>query len=240
MQLDVTLTPRELDRLDRHGHTVAVIDVVRASTTMVQGLAAGAMAFIPVPSVAAARRTAKSLGHDKVLLGGERGGVAVSGFNLGNSPLEYTPERVSGQTIVFTTTNGTAAIAAARSAQSIIIAAFVNLDAVVAYLQTAGTDVTIAAAGRLGRPALDDTICAGLIVNQLLEGGPWTPTDTALLARQSANDQATQIRELLSQAASGQALKRLALEADLDFCAQLNLYNLVPRVEEGRVVISVP
>lgn len=239
MQLDVTLTPPELDRLDRRGHVVAVVDVVRASSTMINGLANGCRAFVPVPSVAAARRTAAVLQPKNPLLGGERGGLAVRGFDLGNSPWEYTADRVKGRTVVFTTTNGTAAIAAGAEARQVIIAGFVNLEAVARYLTAASSDVTVAAAGRGRRPALDDTICAGLVVERILDliKGSLELTDGARLALETARGQRPRIRELLSMAASGRHVTALGLERDLDFCAQLDVFDLVPRVVEGRVVL---
>lgn len=240
MHLDVTLTPAELSRLDRHTHAVVVIDVVRASTTMIHGLASGCRAFIPVPSVAAARRTAKALDRSDVLLGGERGGVPVRGFHLGNSPGEYGPDRVGGKTVVFTTTNGTAAIAAATGARAVLIAAFVNLQAVAALLAKDRGDVTIAAAGRQGRPALDDTVCAGLIVHYLIQVAPadYTLSDGARLALETGRGQQDRLREMLSQAASGRALTALGFEQDLDFCARLDAYDLVPSVVDGRVMLA--
>lgn len=239
MQLDVTLTPAELDRLDRRSHIVAVIDVVRASSTMVNGLANGCRAFVPVPSVAAARRTAKVLAPEDPLLGGERGGVAVRGFDLGNSPWEYTPERVRGRTVVFTTSNGTAAIAAGAEAKQVVIAAFVNLEAVARYLSAANSDVTIAAAGRLGRPALDDTICAGFIVHRLVElaKGAHELTDGARLALEVAHGQRGRVRAMLDSAASGRHVTALGLAHDLDFCARIDTFDLVPKVVEGRVIL---
>ena len=112
MEIDVTFTPNELGKTSREGRVVVVIDVVRAATTMCTGLANGAAAFLPVRSVTAARRRAQAIPEGQRLLGGERGGVPPAGFDLGNSPLDYTPERVAGQQIVFTTTNGTATLAA--------------------------------------------------------------------------------------------------------------------------------
>lgn len=238
MQLDVTLTPSELDRLDRRSHVVAVIDVVRASSTMINGLANGCRAFVPVPSVAAARRTAKVLEPENPMLGGERGGLTVKGFDLGNSPGEYTAGRVRGRTVVFTTTNGTAAITAGAKAKQVIIAGFVNLEAVARYLTAANSDITVAAAGRGSRPALDDTVCAGLIVERVVDlaKGAHELTDGARLALEAARGQRPRIREMLGMAASGRNVTALGLEHDLDFCARLDAFNIVPRVVEGRVV----
>lgn len=238
MQLDVTLTPGELDRLDRRTHTVAVIDVVRASTTMIHGLSNGCLEFVPVPSVAAARRTARALPQTDLLLGGERGGVAVAGFDLGNSPEEYSRQRVAGKTIVFTTSNGTATIAAAAEAHAIIIAAFINLEAAAQKLARAGTDVTLAAAGRGGRPALDDTVCAGMLVQRIcdLATEPFFLTDGAHLAAAAARAYEERTGALLDQAASGRAVKSLGFPRDIDACSPLNTHDLVPRVIDGRVV----
>lgn len=242
MQLDVTMTPSELDRLDRRSHTVAIIDVVRASTTMIEGLSNGCLDFVPVPSVAAARRTAHALGHHEVLLGGERRGVAVTGFHLGNSPLEYTAERVAGKTIVFTTTNGTAALAAAAEAKAVIIAALVNLEAAAQHLAAVGTDITLAAAGRQGRPALDDTVCAGLLAQRIVDLAPgvFSFTDGAAVAVAASMGYRNRTEPLLEEAAAGRAVRALGLGHDIAFCARLDSHHLVPYVLEGRVVRSAP
>src|SRR3972149_9874236 len=108
MQIEVTLTPAELRATELAGKTVVVIDELRASSTIVQALGNGARAVFPVASIPEARKHAGQM--NGVLLGGERGGLRIPGFDLGNSPSEYTRDRVAGKTIVLTTTNGTRAV----------------------------------------------------------------------------------------------------------------------------------
>lgn len=239
MEIDVTFTPAELARVALHGRVVVILDVVRASTTIVQGIASGCEVFLPVPSVAAARRLARGLPAATRLLGGERGGARVLGFDLGNSPWEYLPERVAGKTIVFTTTNGTSAINAARGAGETLIGAFVNLGAVTRRLAQRGSDVTLAAAGRAGRPVLDDVVCAGMMAQEVvtLLGDSCTLTDAARIAVQASVSYRGRLRALLEESASGRALLNIGYDRDLDFCAQLSVLDVVPRVVDGRVVL---
>lgn len=244
MEIDVTFTPAELARAALRDRVVVILDVVRASTTMIQGIASGCEAFLPVRSVAAARRLARELPEANRLLGGERGGARVPGFDLGNSPWEYLPERVAGKTIVFTTTNGTAAINAARGAGETLIGAFVNLGAVTRRLAQRGSDlptgqagVTLAAAGRGGRPVLDDVACAGMMAQEVvtLLGGSCSLSDAARIAVQASVPYRGRLRELLEESASGRALLSIGYDRDLDFCARLSVLDVVPRVVEGKV-----
>jgi len=128
-QIDVYLLPALVEPADLAGKAVAVIDVLRATTTIIQALAAGAAEVIPCLEVEEARRIAVPLGG-RAVTGGERGGKQIPGFDLGNSPAEFTPERVAGKTVVFTTTNGTRAMQRCKEARRVLVAAFTNLSAV--------------------------------------------------------------------------------------------------------------
>ncbi|HEX5521730.1 MAG TPA: 2-phosphosulfolactate phosphatase, partial [Longimicrobiaceae bacterium] len=129
MRLDVFFSPAELSAGEINGRTVVVIDVLRAGTTIVEALAAGARAIYPAASTEEAIRIATNLGRSEVVLCGERKCLPIEGFDLGNSPREFTPERVSGKTLVMTTTNGTRAILASLEAERVYVAAFANLGA---------------------------------------------------------------------------------------------------------------
>ncbi len=235
MKIDATFTPSELARADLRDRTVVVLDVVRASSTIAQGMANGAAAFIPVRSVTAARRAARQYPPAVRLLGGERDGVRIPGFDLGNSPREYTRERVSGKAIVFTTTNGTAAISAAKAAQRIYVGAFVNLAAVADCLLREDADVTLAAAGRNNRPVLDDVACAGAFIQELQQQLGCELTDSAKIALRLWEPYQGRVRDLLADSASGQALIRIGYDLDLDFCAQIGVLNVAPQVVQGKV-----
>lgn len=235
MKINVTFTPSELARSDLRDRTVVVLDVIRASSTIAQGMASGAAAFVPVRSVTAARRAARQYPPALRLLGGERDGVRIPGFDLGNSPREYTNERVSMKTIVFTTTNGTAAISAAKAAQRIYVGALVNLTAVADCLLREGADVTLAGAGRSDHPVLDDVACAGAFIHALQQKVRCELTDSAKIALRLWEPYQGRVRDLLVDSASGQALIHIGYDLDLDFCAQIGVLNVAPRVVQGKV-----
>ncbi len=148
------------------GGVAVVIDVLRACTTIVYALAAGAEMIIPCLEVHEAFRIAGQLPSGSVLIGGERQGVMVEGFDLGNSPGEYTPEKVAGRKIVFTTTNGTQALARCRQAQRVYLGAFVNVSALCRRL-LAAERIHLICAGTRGEVSRDDILLAGLIVERL-------------------------------------------------------------------------
>ena len=128
MRIDVFFTPRELNR-QLTGRVAAVIDVLRATSTIVEALANGARSVYPAATMDDAVRLAQSLGRKEVLLCGERGSRKIEGFDLGNSPLEFTREAVADKVVVMTTTNGTPALVAGSTADRCVVASFLNLSA---------------------------------------------------------------------------------------------------------------
>src|SRR5262249_17832657 len=129
MRVHVALTPADASGLALDGHTALVVDVLRATTSVVAACAAGCVRGIPVADACAAREGLNRFAADETLLAGERGGEPIAGFHLGNSPLEFTADRVRGKTIFLTTTNGTAAMRTAASAASAAVAALTNVSA---------------------------------------------------------------------------------------------------------------
>ena len=149
------------------GGLAVVIDVLRASTTMITALANGATRVVPVADLDEARRGAAER-SPPALLGGERGGVCIPGFDLGNSPLEYTADRVAGRTVVITTTNGTAALHACLGGRVILIGGIVNRTAVaqtIRRLGRAGEPVHLVCAGTDGLVTAEDLLAAGAILD---------------------------------------------------------------------------
>ena len=132
------------------GATLVVIDVLRATTVIPHALAVGAKAVIPCLEVEDAVQAAARLPAGQAVLGGERGGLKIDGFDLGNSPDEYTPQTVAGKTLVFTTTNGTRAMMHCRQAQRVLLGSFVNASAIVDAL-AADRDVRLLCAGTARR-----------------------------------------------------------------------------------------
>ncbi len=173
-------TPEELG-----GGTAVVIDVLRATTTIVYALEAGAKEVIPCREIEEARALAEKFPRRDILLGGERMGRPIADFDLGNSPEEYLSFEVDGRTIIFTTTNGTQAMALARSAKQILLAGFVNVSAVVRKL-LGREEVHLLCAGTDGEFSEDDLMLAGLIVERLqkLGGMIYALNAQALTARE--------------------------------------------------------
>lgn len=207
---------------------VVVIDVLRATSTIITALANGCRGLVPVGSPAAARREAARLAGERPLLGGERNGLKIKGFDLGNSPLEYRPEVVRGRTIVFCTTNGTRALLRARKAGRVVLAAFLNAASVARWLKAEGRNWLFFCAGSKGYFSWEDFMCAGLVLTTLKALEPGLKLGDGARA---ALELATSSRELFGIHA--EYLRQLGLAADVDFCRQLNVFDLVPFYADG-------
>jgi 2-phosphosulfolactate phosphatase len=252
----VFFLPGLVDPADLAGRRVVVIDVLRATTTIVWALANGAREVVPFEEVAEARRMAAESGGG-ALLGGERQGKKIAGFDLGNSPAEYTAERVSGKSIFFTTTNGTRAMQACREASTIWMGAFANLDALCEQLAQS-PDWDVVCAGTDGQVTREDVLLAGALVSQVVMGGKNeeksekseeeeksedirrmevpTPTlnDQALMAAElwrSAEGPSrlttTRLTQLLHHTHGGRNLLEIGQGEDIARAAQMNKFPLI-------------
>jgi 2-phosphosulfolactate phosphatase len=248
MRVDVLTTPGELEGEDLSGALVVVVDVVRASTTLLAGLEAGARRVHAVESVEDALDLRRSIGEDDVVLCGERGGRRIEGFDLGNSPLEFEPESVAGKILVCTTTNGTRTLSRCESADELWLGCFRNRAALVDSSEKVlrgelegphPSRLLIACAGKEGRLGLDDQLCAGLIVEGLAVSVPGTRlSDGARSARATAKEIGMPTAAFLATTAAGEALVDIGLEADLEYCAELDVSRSVPRWEAGGFSLS--
>ena len=234
--IDVALTLEEAGAIPLAGATVVVLDVVRASTTIAAALAGGARAVVPVGSPEEARARAKAWIDGPVLIGGERGGAPPPGFDCGNSPAEYTPARVAGRTVVFTTTNGTRALLAVGGARRIAVGGFVNAAAVSRWAGAERGDVVLVCAGERGRFCLEDAVCAGLLVSRLAAAAGDPMTDAARGALALWERYAGRLPEMLKDAAWAQALTAQGRGSDLPLCIALDVHDVVPVVLDGTLV----
>jgi 2-phosphosulfolactate phosphatase len=234
VRVDVAPTPAALAPATLAGATALVIDVLRASTTIVTALEHGCLALVPVAEVDEARRRVADF--PGALLAGERGGDPPAGFDLGNSPLEFTRERVAGRTIVFTTSNGTRALLAARAAAAVGVAGFANLSAAAEWALGRGDDVVVVCAGELGGRALEDEICAGLLVDRLL--GRAAPGPAAAEAAEAARPYAGDLARLAADAPHARRLAAKGRGPDVAACLTLDAFGLVPlyRADVDKVV----
>lgn len=229
----VHLLPTLLDDLPLAGTVAVVIDLLRASTTITTALAAGADGVVPCSTVDDALRSATQFAHGDVLLGGERQGMLIDGFDLDNSPSAYTPQRVGGKRIVFTTTNGTAAIASSAAAERILIGCFANFNAVVDLLIRDGRPVRLICAGTGGEVSAEDVVCAGAFAAALWKhhGHPPIEHDQTLLALalwESVGKTADSFLRALRNSRGGRNLQRLGFDADIVTASQWDTHSVVP------------
>ena len=213
------IPPREAPP-DLRGAAAVAIDVLRASTTLTAALAAGARSVLAVGELDEARALAAE-GEVRPLLAGERNCLAPEGFDLGNSPLEMTAQRVRGRELVATTSNGTRALLWGAGAERLLLAGFVNLEASARRLARASGDVHLVCAGADGRPTLDDVACAGALARRLFELRPdLEPDDGTQIALAAAPRDAAALLTLLLESGPGRRLVRLGMDADVRFAAQ--------------------
>jgi len=249
--LNVYALPKLVDPRELSAATVVVIDVLRASTTIVHALEAGAREIVPCQGVEEARRLAREFPDGDVLLGGERGGLPIEGFHLGNSPEDYEPLKVRGKLIVFTTTNGTQAIAHARLASRVLIGAFVNASAVVREL-LAAEQIHLLCAGTNGQFGEDDLLLAGMLVDRLLRaaGMVFRQNAQAITAREywlhrfslphslgAEPLEPEKLAAVLRTSLGGHKLASLGLDADILAAARIDRFQAVPQVDRrtGRI-----
>ncbi len=238
MHVEVFLTGYQIDEEDVERRTVVVIDVLRASSTIIAALANGARAVIPVADMDQAGKIAMNLDPSTYLLGGERDGDRIDGYHLGNSPLEYTPDVVKGKTIILNTTNGTRTIWNVRNAQHLVIGGFLNATRVVQFIREAGLDVTIVCAGRNNRVALDDTLCAGLLLYRLWEGQePAYVSDAAHIALTQYLHDRDRLADALRHSNHARWLTEKGYGADVEYCLQLDTLPVLPYYRENRLVL---
>ena len=207
-----------------------VIDVLRATTTIVHALAAGCTCVRPCATIEEAKALADEMRVGRVLLGGERGGLPLPGFDVGNSPREYTPKLCRGKTVVLTTTNGTRALLCAAVAQRVLVAAFVNYSAVCEQLRQEARPIHIVCAGNAGEIALEDTLLAGALVDCLCDSQEVRLNDGARLAWDCFENHGQVLLGALEVSQGGAALRRLAYDEDIRVAAQVDLFALVPEV----------
>jgi 2-phosphosulfolactate phosphatase len=240
MELSLYTHAGELPEGAAKGRHVVVVDVLRASSTIVHACENGIERIIPVAEVEDATRLVSTLDRKKTLLGGEREGVKIEGFDLGNSPLEYASKKVKGKTLIFSTSNGTIAIAQSAPAREILIGCFLNLSAVASYLiSTRAKSVALLCAGNLGQLSLEDLVCGGHIIDRIVTGSrAKTDLNDGAIAARSLAACFEDVGLMVRGSGHGRRLAELGFEADLDFCSKIDKYGTVPIVEDGRISLK--
>lgn len=244
MRIDVLLGEAAVAPADVADRVVVVIDVLRAATTVATALHHGARVVIPFETVDETATRAKAYERGEVKLAGERRMKRIDGFDLGNSPAEYTRDAVGGFPILYTTTNGTAALAATHGARACFFAAFVNAAATVAAVSdSAGGDhdVLIICAGSDRTIGLEDVVCAGRLVRGLLEAAPGaTRGDGARVAELVERPFLGGIASLAHEAEHARALGAAGFEADVAACLSLDQFDVAVRYHDRQLHLNTP
>lgn len=235
MKVQTYFTAGSAESREMEGATAVVIDVIRATSTVVEALANGARAIYPTVSTEEAIRLASSLGREDTLLCGERKGLKIDGFDLGNSPREFVAEKVADKPLVMSTTNGTRAFAAASGADRVLAASLLNLSAA-AEAAAAAERLVLVCAGKEDRFSLDDAVCAGHFLMRVgeLAGGALELDDASRAALHLARELEPDA-EFLAGTAAGRALVDVGLQEDLPFCARLDRHALAPEMDDGMI-----
>jgi 2-phosphosulfolactate phosphatase len=236
MTIDTSLFPAGFTPDQALGKRAAVIDVLRASASIIAALQHGAreIRLFETPEEAIRKRDSSAKGA--VLLCGERGGKRIPGFDIGNSPSEYGPARIRGKTLWFTSTNGSRAVLkAARTAKQVIIAGFGNMAAAASTLISGGGDCILICAGKEGRFSLEDAACAGMLAERIRAETPGVchltdETLTAVLIYRHFKDD---LPGLLQGCEHGRALRQIGMGRDLDTCAVTDASQVVPACRRG-------
>ncbi|HJU72605.1 MAG TPA: 2-phosphosulfolactate phosphatase [Gemmatimonadaceae bacterium] len=232
MRLEVYFGGAEVTPAETQGRVVVVLDVLRASTSIAVALANGARAIVPCESAEEAINLSRSFERRDVRLAGEMRMLPIPGFDLGNSPADFSPSAVDGKTIFLATTNGTRMLTSIQGARDVLVGAFVNFRAVLAMLRTAaraGADVAIVCAGRDRKFALEDAVCAGRYVRGIRRRLTNIEVNdaarvAALLDRRYGTDVETALRE----SEHGRALVEAGLAADVATCAAVDSVPILP------------
>lgn len=240
MEVQVFFAPGEITEDAVRGRTVVVIDVLRASTTIITAIHNGARGIIPAKSLEDATEMVSKLGMDDVLLCAEREMERVEGCDLGNSPAEYTRERVEGRLLVLSTSNGSRAIVASQSARKVIVGGYVNAGRVVDEIAE-GDSVVIACAGHHGGFSLEDTACAGFLLHRLSEstGREILPlNDGAWVALELGKRTPKSPLRMLRRAAHSRRLEAAGYGSDLALCADVDSHPVLPILKDYVIVDS--
>ncbi|WP_441001117.1 2-phosphosulfolactate phosphatase [Fodinibius sp. SL11] len=234
-KIDVFSSAYSFKEEDVRDKTVVIIDVLRASSTMVTALQNGAKGVIAVEDMDDASKISHNLDAQSFLMSGEKNGITIDGYDLGNSPLEHTEEVVKGKTIILNTTNGTKAIRRCSLADPIIVGSFLNLKAIVEYLQKLDDEeVLLVCAGWRGRLSLEDILCAGNIIYDLCGGNlPIEARDGAKVAFGLYEKFGDDIENSIKSSNYAIRLKDIVSVDDLEYCCQRSITDILPALNEG-------
>lgn len=221
--IDICLTPDLLHQYELDGKIAVIVDILRATSCMVSGLANGVKEIVPVSTL----EECIALQRIGYMAAAERDGAKAEGFDMGNSPFEYMEEKVKGQKVAVTTTNGTLALNKSLAAKEILVGAFLNIGAMVEYLKTKEEDVIIVCAGWKGKFNLEDTLFAGALCHRL-KGNYGFACDAPLAAEAMYLTAQKDIFGYMKNSSHAKRLAKLNVIKDIEFCSRESIYDVIP------------
>lgn len=239
MEVDIQFLPTPLDSKTLSKKNVVVIDVLRATSVIIHALSEGAVEVIPVATVDEAFEKVKRFPQGTTLLGGERHSQKIEGFDLGNSPREYVAEKVRGKRIILTTTNGTKAFNFVSLGKVILICSFFNLKATARRCLSFEKDLLIFPSGDEGNFSLEDVVCGGMLIEEMKKVRPSIRfTDATQAARIIYERFKENLLEAFSISRHGRDLIQKGFKEDLSYCAQTDLFEIVPIFRDGGIKVT--
>ncbi len=240
MKIDLYLTPIPFGKADIENKTVVIIDVLRSSTSICAALKSKAKGVIPVDDPGDAAEMWTKIGTENALLAGERGGIKIENFQLGNSPLEFTPKSVGNKFVIMTTTNGTAPFEKTSSASIVLSGALVNVSLVAEKISTANNNVVIACSGRDGHFSIEDTICGGLLIDLLTHKYHKTLelNDAGELALLLYNNNKNELKETIAKGEHGRHLASIGFATDVETACSVDSIPVLPILKDGRLILD--
>jgi 2-phosphosulfolactate phosphatase len=236
MRVDLVQLPALLEERHLRDRVVVVFDVLRATTTMAAALAAGVAQIRVFGSIDAARQAAAAFDGPKLLCG-ECECLRPEGFDLGNSPADFTTKS-AGKTAFMSTTNGTRAILAAVAAPKLFIGAIVNASATAQRLASLGMNVTLLCAGTNGQPAIEDMLGAAAVMDALTRHTAIEPeSDSVAIARHLYNSCRENLQAAMTQSAGGRNLLRAGLPEDIEWASRLDALNTVGVIQHDPLAV---
>jgi 2-phosphosulfolactate phosphatase len=229
-KIDVCLSPDLLHLYDVNNKIVIIVDILRATSCMVTGIAHGISGIIPVATL----EECKEHQCKGLIAAAERDGKKVEGFEIDNSPFSYMNPELKGKDLVMTTTNGTLALSKSIGAKEILIGAFLNISALTKHLLSQAHDVLIICAGWKGKVNID-TLFAGAVVNELREEFELA-CDSPLLAETLFLSSRGNMFEYLKNSSHFNRLKKLNVEKDIEFCLRRDVYKVIPVLKGIKLV----
>lgn len=238
MKIDLFLSRREIQPDVIKERLAVIIDVLRASTSIITALANGCEGIIPTSEIEEAKRIAKKFSPHSVLLAGERNEMPIPGFDLSNSPLEYTANRVAGKKIIFTSNNGSKLFDYISFAQKTVVAGFVNVTMLSDFIVQNRSDIVILCAGKNEQFGMEDAVCGGMIIDKIANAttSSLILNDGAMAAQTLYQCHARNITAMLYQTSHGKRLIELGHHEDITTCGQIDSVEIIPILSQNKLV----